>query len=231
MSVPFPPQTDSGLRDFAANLAAKASLSDGLSPGQQLELSAANSAYAAALATATAPATRTRPTILAKDAARKTLLSVVRKVARIINANPAVTNERRAELGLTVRKTPAPIPPPSAILTVDVVSVSGSTFRVRLHGEPVRTAKPDGVAGAQIFSFTGETAPSDLTLWRQTDPTTRTEAYVTVDDAAPGALVWLVARWFNAKMEFGPLSEPVSARVQWAVGNSSPQALRLAEAA
>lgn len=231
MSDSYLPQSDTGLRDFAVNLAAKALVTDGPTAGQLLELVAASGSFDTTLTTATAPATRTRPAILAKDAAKAMLITVVRKVARIIMANPAVTNARRAELGLTVRKTPAPIPAPSTAPTLDVVSVSGASFHLRIHGEPVRTAKPDGVAGAQIYSFVGEAAPPDLKLWQQAAQVTRTEAVVTLSDVIPGAQVWLIARWFNAKMEVGPLSEPINSRVQWAVGDSSPPALRLSQAA
>ncbi len=53
---------------------------------------------------ANAPDTRSPTNIMAKTAAIKTLKNHARQLARIIQANPDVSDERKVDLKLTVRK-------------------------------------------------------------------------------------------------------------------------------
>lgn len=111
------PSTDTALglwtAGFASNVAMLAS-SIGISSGQSAALDAVNAKWLDALAAAKAEATRSRPTIVAKDSAKKEMLALVRQLVGIIQKHPGTTNEMRAKLGITVARRPSPTPAPPA---------------------------------------------------------------------------------------------------------------------
>ncbi|HVT89962.1 MAG TPA: hypothetical protein VHD56_14000 [Tepidisphaeraceae bacterium] len=75
----------------------------GLSSGQATTYSGYATAFLDAYALANADATRSPANIVAKDAAKKTVVDNTRLLARIIQATPAVTDAQKTALGLTVR--------------------------------------------------------------------------------------------------------------------------------
>jgi hypothetical protein len=82
---------------------------------------------------ANADATRSPSAIIDKDQKKADLISNARMLARIIQANPSVTNAQRSDLGLTVRDPdPSPIPVPSSDPLIEIKSIEGRTVRVRL---------------------------------------------------------------------------------------------------
>jgi hypothetical protein len=220
------PQSDRVLPGFSQNLTTKVQAKTdhyGVSEGLAAQLQVDADSYIQALAVADNPATRTRMAISEKNLSKKNLIFTCREVARVIQANPDVTNVIRLDLGLPVHKTPAPIPAPAEAPVLDVLSVNGWTIRLRLHSESER-AKPVGAAGAHLYCFVGDTAPAELSAWRPLADVTHSLTDVTVADAEPGARVWLLGRWFNAKLQNGPLSQAVSTRVQGSVKDSGFQA-------
>lgn len=57
-----------------------------------------------------------------------------------------------------------------------------------------KSAKPPGVTGASIFSFVGDVAPADLSLWKFEGNITRLILDVKFDSTnAPGAKIFLTA--------------------------------------
>jgi hypothetical protein len=117
-------------------------------------------AYAAAYQTAKDPSTRTPSSVLAKDVAKKNLETEARMLARIVQAAPAVTNQQRSDLGLTVRDVePSPIDRPAFAPEGAIVSVTGRSVRIRYRDaqEPSRRGKPNGCAGLAVFSHVGAT--------------------------------------------------------------------------
>src|SRR5688572_13214418 len=130
----------------------------GLTAPQATAYGTKHDAFVAAHQTANDPATRSPSAIVAKDVAKVNLAAEARMLARIIQAAPAVTAEQRSDLGLTVRDSdPSPIPPPAAAPEMDIISAVVRTVRVRLRdlANPTRRGKPDGVAGASVFSHVG----------------------------------------------------------------------------
>jgi hypothetical protein len=207
----FLPSRDAELVTWSTNFNTRVSAAPttyGLTAGQATAYDALHDAFVAAYNTASADATNSTANVIAKDDARANLKANARTLARIVQANPSVTNVQRSELGLTVRDAePSPIPPPAAAPGLDVVSVSGNTVRVRLHDtlNPARRGRPDGVAGAAVFSYVGATAPSEAAGWTFEGNTVKTTVNVMFPAAtAPGAKVWFTAFWFNAKAQSGP---------------------------
>jgi hypothetical protein len=159
------------------------------------------------------------------------LIATCRDVAAMIQANPDVTDAMRIDLGLPVRKTPAPIPVPAQAPNLDVVSVTGRTITLKLHDGTDLRAKPAGVAEAWIFSYVGDTAPEAQEAWHFEGAASRTNTQIAPAAATGGVRLWLRACWVNAKAQRGPYCSPVSTAVQLASDPSAAQASPMDEVA
>jgi len=165
------------------------------------------------------PTTRTKPSVAAKNAARRELERESRALAQLIQATRHVTDEQKAELGLTVRdRVQTPIARPDKPPMVRVELLHGSTMRVSLRGTGMtRRGRPDGVAGAVVFSFIGDEPPASLDDWTLEGQTTRTDINITFGrdgNIDRGAQVWVTACWYNPRGKWGPVAETKSTYVQ-----------------
>lgn len=219
MAANFLPGKDAELLSWSSNFSTKisaAATTYGLTTSQATSYASLQSAFASAYATAIAPSTRTRGTVAAKNDARKTLKSNARMLARIVQATPTVTSAQKLDLGLDPRDVePSPINPPTESPVIEIVAALGRTIRVNLRSVGSdRRGKPNGVAGASLFSFVGAVAPSDLSAWTFEGSTTRTSFVVEFAPATPaGSQVWLTAFWFNPRSQAGPACTPISAYI------------------
>lgn len=164
---------------------------------------------------ANADGTRTPSVIVSKNQAKRFLIANARLLAGIIQRDPETTNQQRSDLGLTVPSTRSPIPPPAIAPSIDVLSVTGSVVRIRMH-DPVNTTrrgKPPGVAGMTVFSFVGANPPTTAGDWKFEGNTTRTTLNINFPNAAPGATVWFTAFYRNERDQSGPAADPVSTRI------------------
>lgn len=171
--------------------------------------------FIALLQVASDGSTATPSAIVNKNIAKRELIAEARKLARIIQANPAVTDGQRSDLGLTVRDVdPTPVPAPQFAPVMDVVSRSGWNVTVRVHDSQSDALKPAGVLGVTVFSYVGETAPVNIGDWKYHGMQTRTTVSVEFPtELAPGTKVWLTAFWYNRRGESGPGSPPMSALI------------------
>lgn len=107
--------TDANLNEssevFATLIAATPTVY-GLTAAQATAYGTLNTAYREAYALAKAPTTRSYTTILAKNDAKAALKAYAVELAKIVGGNPAVTNEQKGALGLSVRATPGPVAQP-----------------------------------------------------------------------------------------------------------------------
>jgi hypothetical protein len=165
------------------------------------------------------PTTRTKPSVAAKNEARRELERESRSLAQLIQATRHVTDAQKSELGLTVRdrvQTPIGRPDEPPIVLVDLLR--GSTVRLSLRGRGMtQRGKPDGVAGAVVFSFIGDEPPASLDDWKLEGQTTRTDMDITFGrdgNIERGAQVWLTACWYNPRGMWGPVAEKKSTYVQ-----------------
>ena len=186
----------------------------GLDIGQASAYAALHTAFVAAYQTANDPSTRTPSAIVSKDDAKDALITNARDLAAIVQSFPGTTDILRSDLGITVPDTePTPIPPPANPPGIDIVSAVGRTVTLRLHDSlsPTTRGKPDGVAGATVFSYVGTAAPVELDDWKFEGNTTLTKYDVNFDpEVANGAMVWFTAFWFNPRAQSGPAASPVS---------------------
>jgi hypothetical protein len=102
-----------------------AAVSYGLTVPQAASYQTLNDDYVAKFLLADAPETRTKAAILDRNDAAVLLRAKAAELAKIIDATPTVTDGQRANLGLSVRKTPEPAPAPGTC----------SNFKVELLGD------------------------------------------------------------------------------------------------
>jgi len=227
----FIPKREAELVNWSNNFAAQ--IDDGgveppfgLTAQQVTDFVALNTAWVAAYNAAVAPETRGPSTIQAKNDAKAAMVANARELARIIQAFPALTNQERVDLGLTVPDTePTPIPPPSSTPTLTITCVLGHNvhYTLRDPAQPDKRGKPTGVAGASVFAHVGETAPADPAQWQLKGNVTRTKGTVMFSSLSvpAGSKVWLTASWFNPRGQQGPLCDPQAVYLSGAISNAA----------
>jgi hypothetical protein len=169
-------------------------------------------AFATARAAAIDTNTNSKANIEAKNTTKEALLygpGGAWQLVNIIQAAPATTNDMRVALNIRIPDVdPQPVPRPTEKPNIDLVSVSGYTITVRLHGDNV-TGKPANVKGASLFTFVGPMQPTELTNWTFQGNTTKNTATLSVPPTTPpGSRVWVTAFWFNNRMESGDPTMP-----------------------
>lgn len=219
------PQTDSGLRDWAANFNARivaegggAGSAWGISQIQIVNYTNAFNTYDAAYVAANENSTRTPPAIQAKNNAREALEALSRELVAIVQINPAMTDQIRSELQITIRDTePSPAPIPANGPQISILSTVGSLVKIRLRDvdNPDSRAKPEGVYGATVMTAFGAAPPllSDSSAWTLRGTTTRTLTTLEFPDAPSGTTAWITAFWLNTRGEASPPTLPVSVQV------------------
>ncbi len=203
----------------------------GLTQQQATDYTTRHTAFATAYQTSYDPNTRTPPNITIKDEAKKALSEYARELVRIVQSYPSLTDDQRRELKITVRKQRSPQPPPTVRPALTIVSVTGRTvtIKIREDGESSKRGKPAGVLGASVYTYVGNTYPTDPTLWAFDGTTTKTTHQIVFPETvANGAQIWVCAAWFNRKTETGPVSIPVTTNIQGGLGQASPVELRMA---
>lgn len=190
----------------------------GLTQAQSAAVATTMDAFVGAYNACQGNDTRTPSQLIAKDKAKAAAVAEIRLTARIIQANPVVTDQQKSDLGLTVRtggRTPLPVPATAPML--DIVSATNTSLQIRLHAGlagTTRRGKPKGVAGASIWSAIAPAAPAAIADWKFEGNVTRTDATITFDPATPpGTKVWLCACWYNPKAATGAACNPVGANL------------------
>jgi hypothetical protein len=192
----------------------------GISPADAESFATSQIDYATTLRAATDPATRGKYTVQLKDTAKKELVGITRRLARLINNTMSVSDAQRTELGLTVRKTTrTPSAIPATAPKIDVLRVDGHDVTIALRDvlRPTSKARPIGVVAATVFTHVGETPPDDVQQWRfEGGVSSVSRVRYTFDQAIePGTRVWFAAMWVNPRSQSGPVSEPVSTVIQF----------------
>jgi hypothetical protein len=214
------PSKDAELLAFSSQFATKIAADPedwSLTAANATALTAAQTAYATKYAAAVNPQTRGRSTCFAKDEAKKSLVALMRQVARQIQGSMTVTNQQREDIGLPVHDVePTPVGVPGQC-AVEIVSVVGRTAKVRIFdpANSTRRGRPPGVAGMTVVSYVGDQKsenPADYTLQ---GVTSKSIIDVTFPASVPaGATVWISAYYFNAKCQAGAAAVPQSTNLQ-----------------
>ena len=166
-------------------------------------------AFMAAYARATAEMTRSTPNITTKNELRTGMIAQSRKLARIVQAAPQVTNAMRQALRLNVRDTSrTPVPAPTVSPALALAAGPGRTVVVTIR-DPAdrRRARPRGAASTTVLSHVGDAPPISITAWAYQASVSRRSVTLPFDAALPpGTCVWVTAFYQNARGEAGPAS-------------------------
>lgn len=169
---------------------------------------------------------RSSPLAAIQAAARKALLDFARPLYKTIQANTAVTDAAKIELGVHVPDMhPSPHPVPNFSPGLEIVKINGRLVTIRLYDpeSPTHKRLPAGIDGATVMSYVGETAPTDPAVFKYEGNTSRTTVEILFPESvAPGTQVYLTAAFFNGRKQNGPACTPVGAIINY--GGSMPMA-------
>jgi hypothetical protein len=220
MSIPL---KDPLLVAFGANFDQKGSLDPALYSLTVSQMASFHAAYATfvagynAVATAREAGARSKLLTRTKDQGKADFLRVARVLYMTVQNSATVSDANREDIGVVVRKTTrTPIARPATAPGIAIVSTVANTVTLRLYdvNNPTKRAKPRGVDGAAIFSFTGAAPPSDEAAW--TAQALASKAIINITFPAstpPGAKVYFTAYWFNKRKQNGPAAVPVGINI------------------
>ena len=138
---------------------------------------------------------------------------------RRLQASPAVSDEERKALGITVRDTtPTGISAAVAAATRPVGMVSTAQrlrHEIRFFDEatPTSRAKPDGVMGCEIWVKIGTTPPADSSECTFLALDTASPYTAEYPGAAAGKTAYYMLRWVTTRGDKGPWSETLAATI------------------
>jgi hypothetical protein len=213
------PAKDAELQAWATNFSARLTATPvafGLVAADAAGVAALVTGFNSTLAGAKGPNTRTPVAVALKDTTRRQLVVMIRSLVRRIQATANVTASQKAELGITMRdEVMTPVPAPTTAPLVNLMDMLPRMHRIRLAdaATPNKRARPDGVAGAEVYVFVGATPPADLKDWQFKGLATRSEFEVAYEADDVGKQASIVARWVNRKGNRGPASAPITGTV------------------
>lgn len=188
----------------------------GVTNAEAQALSAAVSTWSSAYGLALTPASAGPLATQAKTEARTALEAILRPLIRQLQANPAMTNDIRAGLGIHIAAgthTRAPVPATAPQLTIlnglhleHIIGFKDAT-------SPNSKKKPDGVKCCRIYFKIGGAAPADLSQMAILDMPTATPYVAHFTGAQAGLVAYYQACWINTHNEAGPVSDVVSATI------------------
>jgi hypothetical protein len=151
-----------------------------------------------------------------KDAARDAIEAALRPLVNQIQATPGVTDAQRQALGITVRasaRTAVGAPTTRPVVTVDTSQRLQHTISFVDELTPTSRAKPDGVAGCEIWMKIGDAPPADPSELRFLATDTRTPYVAEFDGVDAGKTAYYMLRWVNTRGDRGPWSQTVSGTI------------------
>ena len=220
MDIIYPPRGDAAWNEWGGNLAdlvTPDSAGDyGITGSAAEAVKAAVDAYGVAYGLAVRPATRSLPTIEAKDTALEALKEVVKPVLAILRTNPKVSDAQRRSLGLRIRgenNTPSPVPTAAPAVMAMLSGPQSLRVEVRDPADPDRRGKPRGMKFVETRAMLGPAAAGDPQTWPTCKVQGRTTLDLFFDDLATDATVWVTCRWVNNVGVLGPWSGPQAVRL------------------
>lgn len=198
---PYVPARDADLGPWSNTFATVLTADEaayGLVPADSAAVNAVVTPWLAALATATNPATKTSATVAAKDAAKVAMLAVVRPYAVRISGNPAVSDEDKVAIGVTVRNTGrTPIPPPSVapVLSLDNLIIGQARLRYANPDLPAGKAKGYGNNQVEVAVTLGTAVSVDPDSSTRREPVTKAPFVLPFSPEARGKVATVWARF------------------------------------
>jgi hypothetical protein len=185
----------------------------GLVAGDAVICAGPISAFRAALQLATDPSTRTKSTVAAKDAAKVTMLDVVRPYCIQIKNNGGVTDYNKIAIGVGVRDLqPTPVAVPNTQPLLSIVSATPQQQEVRYCDAltPDSRAKPFGVTALLLFCSVGAVPPVEPEASRFRALVTKQPYFQPFEVGDVGKTAFYYGRWVTRTGLLGPMSAVAS---------------------
>jgi hypothetical protein len=203
-------------RVFSAGISADPA-AFGATPLQAAELAERAAAFSAAYYVTLQNFGDTTSATLVKSETRALLVESMRARARTIRAMPSVSAQQRVALSMSIpnpRRTR--VPAPQDVPEVRLRPPGGRRIPVRVRSTltPQTRGLPRDVAGVQVFAAHGKDCPppNDLGVrWRPLGTFSRSTFDVEYNftDARSGEMLWIIARYVNARSQVGRWSRTV----------------------
>lgn len=152
-----------------------------------------------------------------KNNARNTLEDLMEADAEFHKANPDITPENLAGMGLEMGDTePTPVPPPATRPVLEVDTSERFVHEVEFYDETAAggsKAKPAGVQTCEIRFAVGANPPADPSGFTYHSDDSRTPCEVSFTAADVGKTAHYISRWKTRTGETGPWSQTVSATI------------------
>jgi len=159
--------------------------------------------------------TRGHVDVVGKDGARVDLERDIRFfVKRFLSNNPLVTDQDKAKLQITIRKTTrTTLLPPDTKPSISFKKGNGNWLELHYRQAPdqegvSKGGKPKGVSGIEIWWMIvplGTPAPKSYKDYTDKDIRTGRSPYVFSTELEElGMCIYAIARWVNRKNEHGP---------------------------
>lgn len=151
----------------------------------------------------------------AKNTNRKNVLGELRRQRNVLYADASVSDNALASAGLPPRdtvKTDSPKPSTAPVGWIDYGKLK-HTIHFRDSATPDRKAKPDGMAGCEVWHFIGESAPTDEKNWDYLATDSNSPYIVFYEAADAGKKVFYQLRWISKSGERGEWSETIEATI------------------
>ena len=219
MDLIYPNLTNAGWQKWGKNSVTIVNESPGIFGVSTAAAAAALAAfndYSAAYDAAVEPATRSTPRVQAKDDALRDFKSAIKPVVATIQANAAVTNEQRRELGLRVRDlVPTAATVPAAAPSAGAMLTGPQSIRVIASNplDPHRRGKPAGIKSVAVHVWYGSGAPGEVGQWPLHTLSGRTSVDLIWPGMTADTAVWVSCCWVSTRNECGAFSQPVCVRL------------------
>lgn len=126
----------------------------GLTIDQAAALATARNDFAQAYATANNPITRSPANVEIKNEKKTALVALIRELVRVNQSWPAMTNSKRAQLGISLRgNEPTPIPAPEVAPQLDITGVTGQTVHLRVRN--AESSRRQRIDRCKLVSYGG----------------------------------------------------------------------------
>jgi len=206
------PTRESDLKNFALNFATRVVAEPanyGLTGNDATAINTVVQNFVTRYDLTTQPATRTKPVLMAKNAAKEVLLLQLRRYGMVIKSNLGLNDSAKAELGLNVpaaERVPVTAPTSHPIITVVASGTRQHELRFSDDASPESWAKPAGARGLQLFRKLGDTPPESALICEFVAFVTRSSLILDYQLADEGKRAWYIARWQTATGLMGPWS-------------------------
>jgi hypothetical protein len=190
----------------------------------------AQSDMASKVGLGTDPATRTAVSIDGMHTSIAIFKTLARKVAKLIHAQPDITNGQLAALGLTVPRGRAPVHAPTSHPGAEVVNRWASSVEVQFLNTAAanQRQKPRGCTGLNVYVAVGQ-LPADTSGWTFAGFFSRTRATIPFDPTlAAGTKVFICANWQTGRGETSPACSPIETTIDGTGMQMTSQGMKIA---